>query len=96
MVAALSFAETGSASPGKGSVLFRQIQAPRFLEDHPGDLMGPGLLVLLRLEFGVVVTQERANVVRHIKELQPLLLVESYGKVAQAVQRYAALAADLE
>src|SRR5512147_238974 len=50
----------------------------------------------LRLEALLVGLDEGANVVRHVEQLGPLLLVESHREAAEAVDRYAALFADLE
>src|SRR5207237_2692432 len=54
------------------------------------------LLRLLRLELGVVSVQEVADLVRHVEELGPLLLVERDRETAQTVQRGPALRAHLE
>src|ERR1041384_2425639 len=50
----------------------------------------------LRLQVGVVVADERADVVGHVEQLRPLLLVEGHREASEAVDRDAALLADLQ
>src|SRR5262249_18160934 len=63
----------------------------------PGGARTPcGLAGLLRLERRLVVPDEGADVVTHVEELRPLLLVEGDGEAPEAVDRDRALLADLE
>jgi hypothetical protein len=50
----------------------------------------------LGLQLGVVFLDERPDLVRHGEQLRPLLLVEGDRKTAKAIDRNAALLADLE
>src|SRR5713101_418330 len=49
----------------------------------------------LGLQLGIVVLQERPNLVRHVEKLRPLLLVERDRKTTQPVDRDASLLAHL-
>src|SRR5687767_15126713 len=52
--------------------------------------------LLLRLELAVVRRDERPDLVGHVEQLRPLLLVERHGKSSEPVDREATLLADLE
>src|SRR5262245_17703854 len=52
--------------------------------------------LFLRLQLPLVRSDEGANIVRHIEELEPLLLVEGHRKAAHAVDRDGSLLAHLE
>src|SRR5262245_22573508 len=52
-------------------------------------------LLLLRLQLRLVCRNECANVIRHVEQLQPLLLVERHRKASHAVDRDGALLAHL-
>src|SRR5688572_10942924 len=56
----------------------------------------PRLQLLLRLELRVVRLEERPDLVGHVEQLDPLLLVERHGKPTKSVDGQAALLADLE
>ena len=49
----------------------------------------------LRLELRLIRCDELANLVGHVEQLRPLLLVERHGKAAEPVDRKAAFLADL-
>ena len=50
----------------------------------------------LGLEARVIGADEGADVVGHVEQLGPLLVVEGHREAAEAVDRHAALFADLE
>src|SRR6266513_2599924 len=50
----------------------------------------------LRLQLRLVLADERADLVRHVEQLRPLLLVERDGKPPEPVHGHPALLADLE
>src|SRR5262249_17150808 len=50
----------------------------------------------LLLELALVVPDERPDLIRHVEELEPLLLVEGHRKPAEPVHRKTALLADLD
>src|SRR5262244_1826884 len=52
--------------------------------------------LFLRLQLPLVRSDEGANIVRHIEELEPLLFVEGHRKAAHAVDRDGSLLAHLE
>src|SRR5436853_7796415 len=51
---------------------------------------------VLRLQLALVLLDELANLIRHVEELHPLLLVERDRESTQTIHRHAALLADLE
>jgi hypothetical protein len=54
------------------------------------------VLLRLGLELGIVLLEERADVVGHRQELLPLLLVERYGKSPQSIHGHATLLAHFQ
>jgi len=60
------------------------------------DASGVGLDVVLALQLRVVFGNERADLVGHREQFDPLLLVEGHREASEAIDRDAALLADLE
>src|SRR5712692_3245974 len=78
--------------------LLQQRELPHVAQGEIPLLMGALILqsrLWLGLQLGIVVLQERPNLVRHVEKLRPLLLVERDRKTTQPVDRDASLLAHL-
>src|SRR5262249_2479326 len=72
-------------------------KSSRWVDFPPKSRCSRSLLLrgILRLQRTVVLAHEGANVVGHVEQSNPLLLVQRHRKPAEAVHRQAALLADL-
>src|SRR5216684_1501181 len=61
----------------------------------PGPSSVIAIQLLLRLQLRFVRSNERANVGRHVQQLQPLFFVQRHGKSSHPIDRDCSLFADL-